>query len=127
MMISHFLHAALLVSDLHRSSLFYGTVLGLAVVDRPLDFPGIWYQIGAMQLHLMVNENPINDAINDRSATPIKWGRNRHLAFAIEDLERCKTQLESYGCPVQLSASGRPALFTQDPDGNVIELTQIHP
>ena len=28
-------------------------------------------------------------------------------------------------CPVQTSASGRPALFTQDPDGNIIELTQI--
>ncbi|MFZ4666377.1 MAG: VOC family protein, partial [Prochlorotrichaceae cyanobacterium] len=56
MIISHFLHAALLVSDLHRSSQFYGTILGLSVVDRPLDFPGIWYQIGTIQLHLMVDE-----------------------------------------------------------------------
>jgi len=125
MIISHFLHAALLVSDLHRSSQFYGTILGLSVVDRPLDFPGIWYQIGTIQLHLMVDENRINDRAT--SINPIKWGRNRHLAFGIEDLERCKIQLETHGCPVQLSASGRSALFTQDPDGNVIELTQIHP
>ncbi|NES67685.1 MAG: glyoxalase, partial [Okeania sp. SIO2D1] len=27
-------------------------------------------------------------------------------------------------CQIKMSASGRPALFTQDPDGNIIELSQ---
>jgi catechol-2,3-dioxygenase len=29
------------------------------------------------------------------------------------------------GYPVQMSASGRSALFTQDPDGNIVEISEI--
>ncbi|MDE5069743.1 MAG: glyoxalase, partial [Trichodesmium sp. St4_bin8_1] len=35
-----------------------------------------------------------------------------------------KTKLLANNCPIQGSASGRAALFTQDPDGNIIELNQ---
>jgi glyoxylase I family protein len=54
-----------------------------------------------------------------------KWGRNPHLAIGVADLEAAKAHLIAHGCEVQLSASGRAALFTQDPDGNVIEITQV--
>jgi catechol 2,3-dioxygenase-like lactoylglutathione lyase family enzyme len=118
-MISEFLHAALLVSDLERSAWFYGTVLELPQIDRPLSFPGIWFGIGALQLHLIQQETVINDRVNTQ-----QWGRNRHLAFGVTDLATCRLQLERYGCPFQQSASGRQALFTQDPDGNVIELSE---
>jgi glyoxylase I family protein len=119
-MISDFLHAALLVTDLERSAWFYGTVLQLPLLDRPLRFPGLWFGVGSVQLHLIQQEAVIDDRM---MAQP--WGRNRHLAFAVRDLEGCRLQLETYGCPLQLSASGRQALFTQDPDGNVIELSEI--
>jgi len=39
-------------------------------------------------------------------------------------LDAAKTQLIEQGYSVSLSASGRAALFTRDPDGNVIELNQ---
>ncbi|NEQ23796.1 MAG: glyoxalase, partial [Microcoleus sp. SIO2G3] len=54
-----------------------------------------------------------------------KLGRNPHVALAVENLDDAKNQLLAHGCMVQSSASGRAALFTQDPDGNIIELTQV--
>jgi len=113
------LHVAINVSDLSRAEAFYGGVLGLQKVDRSLKFPGIWYQVGEFQLHL------IEAADWQTSAQHPKWGRNAHVAFAIADVEAAKSALVEADCPVQTSASGRPALFTQDPDGNIIELTQI--
>ena len=120
MQLTSYLHAAILVSDLEKAEQFYGQVLGLAKVDRTLKFPGAWYQLGAVQLHLIVGS-----ALAPDQPKPEKWGRDRHLAFAVADLQTAKAELLAQGCPVQMSASGRLALFTQDPDGNVIELSQL--
>lgn len=119
MPINKYLHAAILVSDLELSEQFYSQVLGLEKIERPLNFPGIWYQIGEFQIHLIQAQTIINDQVDKQ-----KWGRNRHLAFCVEDLETAKQQLINHHCSFQMSASGRPALFTQDPDGNIIELNQ---
>lgn len=120
--IDHFLHAALLVSDLEQAEHFYGTVLGLSKVDRVLRFPGAWYQLGAMQIHLITNNAP--SAPPKNSEQSVKWGRNAHVALAVSDLQAAKEHLMSHGYDVQLSASGRVALFVKDPDGNVIELSE---
>ncbi len=116
MQITQFLHAALLVSDLDRAKHFYGTVLGLAEMQRNLQYPGAWYRVGAFQLHLIASSAAAAPVVNSE-----RLGRNQHLAFAITGLEEVKMQLQAQGYSVQMSASGRPALFTQDPDGNVIE------
>jgi catechol 2,3-dioxygenase-like lactoylglutathione lyase family enzyme len=120
MSITAFLHAAILVTDLELASHFYGQILGLTPIERDLKFPGIWYQVGAVQLHLIVQPEVVDDQIDTE-----KWGRNRHLAFAVEDLETVKTTLTTAGYSWQSSASGRPALFVHDPDGNTIELGQL--
>ncbi|WP_414542684.1 VOC family protein [Nostoc sp. CCY0012] len=118
MHITQTLHTAILVTDLEKSEYFYGKVLGLPKIDRSLKYPGAWYQVGNYQIHLIVantvpTENPHE-----------KWGRNPHVAFAVVDLEIAKQELLQQNYPVQTSASGRAALFTQDPDGNIIELSQ---
>lgn len=118
MLITRCLHTAILVSDLEQAEHFYGTVLGLEKVQRSLKFPGAWYEVDGYQIHLMVGDVP--PLYNAE-----KWGRNRHLAFSVVDLEAAKAQLVAHCCLVQLSSSGRPAIFTQDPDGNVIELNQM--
>lgn len=119
MQITAYLHTALRVSDLAKAEHFYGTVLGLMKVDRSLKYPGAWYQLGAVQIHLIADEamSPFQP--------PEKWGRDRHFALGVLDLDAAKTDLLAQGYEVQMSASGRSALFTKDPDGNVIELTQI--
>lgn len=114
------LHAAILVSDLAKAQHFYSHILQLTTVDRPLNFPGIWYQIGDWQIHLIKSEQVIGDRVNEA-----KWGRNRHLALAVADLAIAKAQLTRHNYPFQMSASGRSALFVADPDGNIIELSQI--
>ena len=119
MQITQSLHTALLISSLEKSEHFYSTVLGLSKIDRILRFPGIWYQIGNFQIHLILTATIMPDAVDDE-----KLGRNRHLAFAVASLEVAKEQLIAHNCPVQMSASGRSALFTQDPDGNIIELSE---
>ena len=119
MQITQCLHTAVLVSDLAKAEHFYGTVLGLPKVERSLKFPGAWYQVGDYQIHLMVAATIPGTVVN-----PENLGRNRHLAFAVSDLEAAKAELLAHNCPLQTSLSGRAALFTQDPDGNVVELSQ---
>ncbi|MBP0001859.1 MAG: VOC family protein [Cyanobacteria bacterium SID2] len=118
MQVTRYLHTAILVSDLERSERFYSEILGLPKVDRSMKFPGIWYQIGEFQLHLIQLEGT-EEALDN----PEKWGRNRHIAFAVRDLSDIRQALMDAGYPVQASASGRAALFVRDPDGNVVELS----
>jgi catechol 2,3-dioxygenase-like lactoylglutathione lyase family enzyme len=119
MQITQCLHAAVLVSDLEKAEQFYSNVLGLSKVDRVLKYPGAWYQVGDFQIHLIVDSS-----IQPTLQNPEKWGRNPHVALSVADLDAAKTHLLAHGCEMQTSASGRAALFTQDPDGNIIELSQ---
>ena len=120
MQIIQCLHTAILVSDIAQAEHFYSNVLGLSKVDRSLKYPGAWYQIGEFQIHLIVAPS-----VPSAPQNPEKWGRNPHIALAITDLNAAKNQLIAHNCPIQMSASGRTALFTQDPDNNIIELTQL--
>ncbi len=113
-------HTALLVTDLQKAEDFYSNVLGLTKIDRTLNYPGAWYQIGNFQLHLIADSSVCTDLHNCE-----KLGRNPHLAFTVADLEAAKTQLIAGNCFFQPSASGRAALFAKDPDNNIIELTQL--
>lgn len=114
------LHVAINVSDLAVAEHFYGTLLGLPQVERTLKFAGAWYQLGSFQIHLIVAERGYIQPGADE-----KWGRRPHLAFAIADLEPVKQRLTQANVPIQPSSSGRAAIFIHDPDGNVIELTQV--
>ena len=120
MQIKQCLHAAILVSNLERAEYFYSQVLRLPKVDRLLKYPGAWYQLGNFQLHLIVAPTVATERQN-----PEKWGRNPHIAFSVSNLDAAKIQLIAHNCPIQTSASGRAALFTQDPDSNIIELSQL--
>ncbi|MUL35543.1 VOC family protein [Gloeocapsopsis dulcis] len=120
MQITQCLHAALLVTDLQRAEEFYSNVLGLSKsAARMLNFPGTWYQIGDFQLHLIVAPTVPPQIQNQE-----KWGRNPHISFAVDDLDTAKQRLITHNYPIQTSASGRSALFTTDPDNNIIELSQ---
>lgn len=119
-MIQCLAHIALLVDDLDAARQFYGQVLGLEAAPRSLNYPGLWYQTHAFQIHLIQQ-----DQWEAPRPRPDKWGRNPHLAFYVDNLEAIKIRLERYGHAFQMSSSGRAALFTADADGNIIELTQV--
>ncbi len=115
------LHASLLISDVDRSRAFFEGVLGLSPSDsRPdLGFPGVWYDVGAAQIHLICQPNP--DPVEGR---PAHGGRDRHTALAVRDWLAMKSRLDESGIPYTLSRSGRSAMFCRDPDGNVLELVE---
>ncbi len=114
------LHTAILVSDLAKAEQFYETILGLTKVDRTLKYEGKWYQVGDYQIHLIVHPN-----LEKKLTNTEKWGRNPHFSLGVDNMGEAIARLQSHGYPVQMSASGRSALFTQDPDGNVIEISQV--
>lgn len=114
-----FLHVAINVTDLERAAAFYEGLLGLTAVDRPLKFPGRWYQMGTVQIHLIQASQVLNTRQDER------WGRNPHFALGVSDLATLEKRLTAAQIPFQRSASGRPAIFVADPDGNLIELSQV--
>lgn len=119
-MLQTLLHAAINVSDLTAAEYFYGNVLGLTKVERVLKFPGAWYELDGFQIHLIVaNSDYVQPGPEE------KWGRRAHLAFAIANLDTAKQRLTEANVPIQPSASGRAAIFIHDPDGHVIELSQL--
>ncbi len=117
--ITNCLHAAVLVADVEKSIEFYGDILGLERIERALKYPGAWYQIGDFQIHL-IEDKDYQTHVDLQVST-----RNPHIALGVTDLDAAKQQLLAANCIVKMSNSGRAALFTQDPDGNAIELTQV--
>ncbi len=121
MHITKCLHTSILVSDLKQAEIFYSNVLGLPKSpNRPLKFPGLWYQLEDYQIHLIEDK----EFTNKNFVNPEKWGRNPHLALVVENLAMAEEKLQNNGYVIQKSFSGRAALFTKDPDGNIIELVQ---
>jgi glyoxylase I family protein len=116
------LHASLLIADLARAREFYEGVLDLKPSPaRPeMSFSGIWYDIGAAQIHLICLPNP--DPVTDR---PAHGGRDRHTALGVQALDELRARLDTAGLPYTLSQSGRHALFVRDPDGNALELVAL--
>jgi glyoxylase I family protein len=115
-------HVSLVVADTSRALSFYAGVLGLQVdPERPdLSVPGAWLKVGELQIHLLQVPNP--DPVQGR---PAHGGRDRHVAFAVSDLDTIRVRLERDGIAYTLSRSGRRALFCRDPDGNACELVEV--
>ncbi|MCX7626981.1 MAG: VOC family protein [Methylophilaceae bacterium] len=118
--VKRFLHASFIIADLARSRAFYEGLFGFTPnPNRPdFGFPGVWYDIGPNQIHLMQVPDPYRDA-----ERPAHGGRDRHVALEVEDIEAVRAELERAGVRYSMSKSGRPALFCWDPDGNVLELS----
>lgn len=116
MTVSGLLHVAILVSDLEAAKQFYEGVLGLKQKARPnLESPGVWYNLGDAELHLIVTTGQLPPA-NERPK------KDSHFALSVEDIELIKKQLNDAGVPFRESSAGTPRLFVRDPDGNLIEL-----
>ena len=105
-------HSSIRVSDLARSIEFYEGLLGLRSIPRPdFGFPGRWYGIGGGQLHLIQGDVP---------PTPLDPS-GPHFAIAVSDLDAARRELADAG--VASLDPGGSQLWIQDPDGNIIEIT----
>lgn len=109
-------HTSICVTDVQRSREFYEGLLELTPTERPdFGFPGMWYQLGEGQLHLIQRERtaaPDNDAAIN-AADP-------HFAIQVDDLEGMRRRIQAAGVRVLDFGSGQ--LWVHDPDGNTVEL-----
>ncbi|KAK9275027.1 hypothetical protein L1049_022285 [Liquidambar formosana] len=117
-------HVGVLCENLERSLDFYQNLLGLEInearPDDKLPYRGAWLWVGSEMIHLMELPNP--DPLTGR---PEHGGRDRHACIAIRDVSKLKARFDKAGHPYTLSRSGRPAIFTRDPDANALEFTQV--
>ncbi|CAN0839269.1 Glyoxylase I 4 [Linum grandiflorum] len=117
-------HVGILCENLEKSLEFYEGMLGLEINEaRPHDklpYRGAWLWVGAEMIHLMELPNP--DPLTGR---PEHGGRDRHACLAIRNVSNLKSIFDQAGHPYTLSKSGRPAIFTRDPDANALEFTQV--
>ncbi|KAI5055111.1 hypothetical protein GOP47_0030256 [Adiantum capillus-veneris] len=113
-------HVGVLCENLERSLEFYCGLLGLETCNlRPDDrlrYRGAWLWVGNQMIHLMELPNP--DPITGR---PAHGGEDRHICVSVKNPMRLKGVLENAGVPYTMSKSGRPVIFTRDPDGNALE------
>jgi len=113
-------HVTLCVTDEAESRAFYTQVLGLAEANRPpLRMPGLWLQVGATQIHLMV---PPDSAELPRPRALDRTPIAPHLAFEVPALEPMVSNLRARGIAVILSEFVEGQAFLTDPSGNILEL-----
>jgi len=97
---------------------FYRHVLGLQEIPKPVgtrQSVGAWYQIGATQLHLSIEDNPQNNA------------SNRHVCYRIADLDQAAETFRAAGVeiiPDSQAVGPAKRFFVCDPGGNRIEITK---
>jgi catechol 2,3-dioxygenase-like lactoylglutathione lyase family enzyme len=120
-------HIALLVSDLIRARTFYSATLGLQEIKRPDFFiPGIWYQIGDYQLHLMLYKNYQGAAVHPDEATV-----QPHMSFAttVDEFHPLIDELRAKGVdfitPPARSPEGNWQAFFYDFDHNMLEIIAL--
>jgi catechol 2,3-dioxygenase-like lactoylglutathione lyase family enzyme len=96
---------------------FYGNVLGLEQVPKPAAArqSGAWYQIGATQLHL---------SVDNETAGPLS---SRHVCFAVPDLNAAEKRFREAKVeiiPDPRPMPGTPRFYVRDPGGNQLEIVQ---
>src|SRR5690242_3286298 len=99
-----------------RAKDFYGGLLDLPEIPKPDALSGrggAWYQCGALQLHLGLEDD-------------FRPQRKGHPAFLVRDLEAMRGRLEAAGMPVIVDAQipGYRRFESRDPFGNRLEFLQ---
>ena len=119
-------HVTLVVDDLERSAAFYVDLLGMRRVDRPVfGFPGLWFQAGNTQIHLILKHASSSPAGLPDAPPQAGAGRVFHFAFEVADCATAVERLKSAGIRMRgtgLRPDGCHQVWCYDPDGHVVEL-----
>jgi catechol 2,3-dioxygenase-like lactoylglutathione lyase family enzyme len=95
---------------------FYGGILGLQELVKPANLAGrggVWFALGAQQLHLGVEED-------------FRPARKAHPAFLVQDILGLRARLERQGlAPYEDEPlAGYQRFYVADPFGNRLEFLQ---
>lgn len=93
---------------------FYGELLGLTEIAKPIELAsrgGVWFECGALQLHLGVEE-------------PFTPARKAHPALRLAGYEAFLAKLKRAGVNVKVDQTvpSQRRAFVADPFGNRLEL-----
>lgn len=138
-------HISLATADLDRFIAFYRDLLGLQL-DRVSAIPGglktfenivgmrdtrgrvAQFQLGNMQMEVFCYEQPLPKPGERRPACDVGI---RHIAFDVRDIQHEYERLHAAGIdfispPQHLAMGGVTSCYCYDPDGNIVELQEIH-
>ena len=95
---------------------FYGGVLGLTEIEKPVALRkrgGCWFQCGELQLHIGVEKE-------------FRAAKKAHPAFAVENLDALRQTLLKRGYPAidDDNLPGSRRFYSQDPWGNRLEFME---
>ena len=123
-MLKRYLHTRFRVQDIDRSINFYNGILGLEIIERKISPRGsqlVFLRFPDTDCELELCSFPDSGSIKVPEDLV-------HLAFQVEDLEKCIFRLKEKGIPITEgpveAASGAQFIFTEDPDKYEIELIQ---
>ncbi len=123
-------HAAIICADYPRSRRFYTETLGLRVVAENYRAARDSYKLDLALPDGSQVELFSMPGAPARPSWPEAQGL-RHLAFEVDDVAKCKAELEAQGVAVEAvridEYTGRAFVFFADPDGLPLELYQSAP
>ena len=95
---------------------FYGDVLGLREIAKPEQLRargGLWFEVGSQQLHLGIDDGPVN--------------RKSHVAFETDSVDAVRECLEANGLSAgaDVALPGMDRCETRDPFGNRLEFVAL--
>jgi glyoxylase I family protein len=121
-------HIAIICSDYEKSKHFYVEILGFSVIAETFRETRNSYK-----LDLRVGEHDQIELFSfpappKRPSRPEACGL-RHLAFAVEDIDRSVADLQSKGVAIEEirvdELTGKRFTFFQDPDGLPLEIYDV--
>lgn len=120
-------HVTIVVSNLERSSDFYGNILGMQKASRPdFGFPGLWFQAGSTQVHLIEHQEGCSEPGGGLDPDRLTAGMSQHFAFEVEDAHTAVDVLKAHDVQIQGGPSRRPdgciQVWFYDPDGHCVEV-----
>jgi len=96
---------------------FYASVLGLQRIEKPNARPGAWFELGATQLHVGVEEGAVEDNVRSK----------RHTCFRVRDAAAAERALREQGVEILPDLDRSPSwvrFYVRDPAGNRVEIGQ---
>jgi glyoxylase I family protein len=119
-------HVTLICADLESTRRFYVDFLGMTQVSRPaFKFPGLWFQLGNMQIHA-TQESPEAGKAGWADQGGKTVSRGHHIAFAVDDVSEALKIVDLHGVriasPLQQRPDGFKQLYLYDPDGHIVEI-----
>lgn len=127
--ITGFGHVAIKVTDLDRSLDFWEKRLGFPEMLRLKNEDGSTWLV-YLRITDEVYLEIFPGAENDRAPG---WNANgvNHICLTIEDLEGTTQRIQAAGIeltsPIQMGLDGNRQAWIEDPDGNRVELMEMHP